>query len=280
MKEIKLTQGSPEWLEWRRSHRMASETPALLGLSPYQSINDVRKAKRGQNAYVTDAMRQGNDQEPLARMWFSDRYEPMRPAVFEDGDYGASLDGITMDLDAILEIKTPYKDARNSERWKSVEDNGTVPPADNAQMQHQMMVTGIKLCYFLVWDAVAQEGIVTTVEADPAMWETIRQAWDGFWPTLGQRDDTAWVKAAASYREAKAIADAAADNAETARKALLALDVGDYSAGGGVTVQKISRAGNINWQAVKKAHLQSVDLEAYRGKASEYYKVEVNHEDR
>jgi hypothetical protein len=45
--EIELVQGSQEWLDFRRTKRMASETPAIMGLSPWQKPKDILKAKRG-----------------------------------------------------------------------------------------------------------------------------------------------------------------------------------------------------------------------------------------
>ena len=35
MKIVKLMQGSAEWHEHRRKHRNASETPVVLGVSPW-----------------------------------------------------------------------------------------------------------------------------------------------------------------------------------------------------------------------------------------------------
>ena len=272
--EVQLEQGSPEWLAFRRNHRMASETPAIMGLSQYQSPADVRAAKLGKSAFVNPAMRQGAEQEPIARAAYEAKFEPMRPAVFVDGEYGCSLDGINMDEDTILEIKTPYKDARNSDRWKAAE-RGELTPADYAQVQHQIMVAAVGGAHFWVWDAETQEGILVPVEPNPDYWETIRAAWDAFWPTLTEREDGAWLDAATEYRAAKQALDAATEKAEAAKKKLLALAVGDFSQGGGVEVKKISRAGNVDWAAVQKKHLADVDVEAFRKKGTSYFEVKV-----
>ena len=39
--EVDLVQGSQEWLDFRRTKRMASETPIIMGVSPWQKPKDV-----------------------------------------------------------------------------------------------------------------------------------------------------------------------------------------------------------------------------------------------
>jgi putative phage-type endonuclease len=181
--ELTLEQGSHEWLEARRQRRMASETPAVMGLSPYQKESAVRAAKRGARNFVNAAMRKGARAEPVARAAYASRYGAMRPAVFINGDYGASLDGINETGDLILEIKVPYQ-GRESDRWKMAWA-GRVPSHDYAQIQHQLMVTGAAAAHFWVWDDDARQGVLVQVTPSPRFWDRIREAWDAFWPTIG-----------------------------------------------------------------------------------------------
>ena len=183
MIEMQLEQGSAEWLAFRKLHRMASETPAILGVSPYQKPNAIAKAKLGTDKiFVNDAMRNGLYQEQFARKAYQERYELIRPAVFVDGDYGASLDGINIDLDVIWEVKTP-KDGIASERWQlALKDQLT--PYDLAQVQHQLMVTQAKRCDFCVWDYENQKFILVQVKPDKKYWKQIKKAWDKFYETL------------------------------------------------------------------------------------------------
>ena len=44
---VKLVQGSPEWHEHRRNHRNASETPAVLGVSPWTTPFQLWQIKTG-----------------------------------------------------------------------------------------------------------------------------------------------------------------------------------------------------------------------------------------
>ena len=272
MKEIEIEQGTQEWLDLRRNLRMASETPAVLGVSPYQSQNDVRAAKRGTQAFQNAAMRQGTEQEPIARAAYEEAFEMMRPAMFVDGDYGCSLDGISLDGSLIVEIKTPFK-GRESDRWQAAL-KGQTTEYDFAQIQHQLMVCQAKLAHLWVWDAKTQSGNLVEVRPEPTYWETIRIAWDAFWPTLAEREDEAWSAAALEYKLAKDHADKAIERLESVKKSLIEMTVGDFNFGYGVQVKKVNRTGSIDWKAVEKKHLVGVDLEAFRKKGISFYTVE------
>lgn len=175
--EVELEQGSEEWLEFRRSKRMASETPIIMGVSPWQKPKDVVKAKRGENAKSNYAMRRGQELEPVARDVYQGIIGVLRPAVFVDGDYGASLDGIDLFNELVVEIKCPMK-GKASELWKQAE-NGEIPTHYALQMQHQMMVTGIETAHLWVFDG--EVGIAVPLKSDAEVFTNIRSEWDKFW---------------------------------------------------------------------------------------------------
>ena len=248
--EVILTQGSQEWLDFRILHRMASETPAVMGVSPYQKPSDIRRIKNGgSSGFVNSAMRQGTQQEPIARAAYEQRYEPMRPAVFVNGAYGASLDGINMDLTGIWEVKTPA-DGSSSERWKAAEQ-GELLPYDMAQVQHQLMVTGASWCHFCVWDVEAQDFILVHVNPQPDYWLMIEMEWDTFWGNLGLRTDRKWAVAVKDYKIAKMVYEDAVAAYDLAKIGLQELLVGDENEGGGVRVQRITVKGQTDWAKVK-----------------------------
>ena len=271
MKRVDLEQGSDQWLAWRRDKAMASETAAIMGVSPYQSAEKIRKLKRGiDNTYVTNAMQYGTDEEPRAREAYESAVgEPFVAACFEADGYGASVDGIDMSGETLLEIKCPVK-GKESERWQTVADDG-IDEHDYIQVQHQMMVTGAKQTRFLVWDG--SEYVVTTVPANPEFWQKIHEAWDAFWPTVQQRDYEEWQQAAETFRKAKQIAEEANAALDEAKANLVRLTGGKYSSGHGVEVLKVERSGSVDWKKVQKEHLPDVDLEPYRKPGSEFYQV-------
>src|SRR5262245_18635231 len=93
---LHLDQASLEWYEHRLKYRNASETPAVMGVSPWLSPRAVYELRQGLKPPLpqTAAMRQGQQQEPFARAAFNAAQDrDYQPAVFVWGEYSASLDG-------------------------------------------------------------------------------------------------------------------------------------------------------------------------------------------
>ena len=215
---MKLVQGSAEWHEHRRKYRNASETPAVLGLSPFMTPYQLWQIKLGlTEPEVTPAMLHGTQLEPQARA----AYEAltghvMQPLVLVDGDYSASLDGITLGGERVLEIKCPFR-GRDSTLWKSVAD-GRLPEHYQVQVQHQLMVAKAEIADVYVFDGT--EGLQLEITPQPETWPQIHAAWDTFMACVNEgqppaltardvriRDDPEWLSAAAAYLEAKRAAD-------------------------------------------------------------------------
>jgi putative phage-type endonuclease len=281
---IQLAQGSPEWLAYRLAKRNASESAAVMGLSPWQTPYQLWLAKTGRaTTKVTPAMRRGTDLEPAARTAYEDRTGlVMQPLVLEDGAYSASLDGMTLDGDLILEVKCPMRGTR-SDLWQDVAA-GKVPAHYAIQVQHQLMVSAAATAHLWVFDGNA--GILHEIVRDDGLMEGIRNAWDGFQqyldgdgpPPLSEADtvvraDLAWSAAASAYAAVKREAEAAAERLETARAALVALAVHPRETGAGVAVTRFWKVGNVDYKRVPG--LQGVDLSAYRGKAREEVRVNI-----
>ena len=232
MKIVQVAQGSPEWHQHRKLHRNASETPAVLGVSPWTTPYQIWLMKTGRRELeVTRPMLNGTELEPRAR----EAYEQltglvMEPLVVADGEYSASLDGLTLDQQVLLEIKCPYK-GQTSGLWQAVEA-GEVPEHYHWQLQHQLMVAQAKVAHLYVFDG--REGLLLEVKPAPKDWPRIHEGWDDFMrfvrhdtpPPLTQQDtvereDQAWREAAARFVAAKERADEAGSDLERARTALV-----------------------------------------------------------
>src|SRR5688572_26265226 len=139
---LKLVQGTPEWLEHRRQYRNASETPAVMGVSPWVTPYQLWLERTGRaQPKVNAAMIRGAELEAAARA----AYERLtgnfvEPLVMVDGEYSASLDGITLDGQTVLEVKAPFQ-GRSSQAWQCA-TAGEVPEPYFYQLQHQLMVAG------------------------------------------------------------------------------------------------------------------------------------------
>ncbi len=93
---VHVVQGSEEWHAHRRGLRNASETPAVLGISPWVTPYQLWLLKTGRAEHaVNTAMQHGTALEPLARHAYEvETGHVMQPLVLQDGLYSASLDGM------------------------------------------------------------------------------------------------------------------------------------------------------------------------------------------
>lgn len=279
---VHLVRGSEEWHAHRRGLRNASETPAVLGISPWVTPYQLWLLKTGRTEQpVNDAMRRGTALEPLARHAYEiETGNVMQPLVLQDGPYSASLDGMTLAGDLIVEIKCPYK-GQASTLWQAVE-GGEVPEHYRLQIQHQLMVSGAAAANLWVFDGKA--GLLKVVEPDVAAIEAIRAGWEAFAPYLTgdtppplsdrdctQRGDGAWHQAAMAYLAAKREVDDATARLEATRNALTAMATHPKESGAGVTVTRFWKAGSVDYKKVTE--LKAVDLERYRGKAREEVRI-------
>lgn len=281
---LKLVQGSPEWQEYRLTMRNASETAAVLGISPWVTPYQLWMIKTGRSTQaVTPPMQHGTKLEPEARAAYETHTgNLMQPLVLNDGLYSASLDGINLKGDLIVEIKCPFR-GKASPLWKEATE-GRVPGHYNAQVQHQLMVAGARQAHF--WVYAEGEGMLITLYRDEELMGLIREAWDQFQTYLdtdtpppltdadsAQREDAAWSQAAQAYLVAKAAADVAEEALNTARKSLVGLLRHPRESGGGVNVVKLWKAGNVDYKAIPE--LKGVNLDCYRGKGREEVRVTV-----
>jgi putative phage-type endonuclease len=234
---------------------------------------------------ITHAMQRGTDLEPLARAAYEDQTGlGMQPLVLEAGGYSASLDGMTLEGDLVLEIKCPLRGTR-SDLWQDVQ-SGQVPAYYAIQVQHQLMVSGADRAHLWVFDG--SKGILHAIERDGAAMERIQAGWDAFAKYLtgdtppplteadtAMRNDAAWTEAADAYTLAKREADAQSERLEAARQALVALAQHPKEQGAGVSVTRFWKQGNVDYKKVPQ--LQGLDLSSYRSKARQEVRVTTDY---
>lgn len=281
---LKLVQGSPEWHAHRAQYRNASESAAVMGASPWLTPYQFWQIRTGRvKQTVTAPMRHGTEMEPRARAAYEAQTGlVMQPLVLADGDYSASLDGITLEGDLLLEVKSPYK-GQSSTLWQGVVA-GDVPEYYAIQIQHQLMVAGAAMAHLWVFDGT--EGLLLEVARDEAIMANIRVAWDGFQKYLDSdtppplsdrdtatRDDPEWKLAALGYLNAKRMAEDATATLEAARERLVGLTSHPSESGAGVTVTRFWKQGSVDYKRVPE--LDGVSLDGYRGKGREEVRVTV-----
>jgi putative phage-type endonuclease len=232
---------------------------------------------------VTPPMQHGTKLEPEARAAYEEHTgNLMQPLVLSEGAYSASLDGINLKGDLIVEIKCPFR-GKTSPLWKEASE-GRVPGHYNAQVQHQLMVAGASTAHF--WVYAEGEGMLITIRRDAEIMSLIREGWENFQQYLdtdsppplteadsAQRTDAAWAEAAKACLEAKVQADAADTTLEQARKVLVGLLRHPRESGEGVNVVKLWKQGNVDYKKVPE--LKDVNLDRYRGQGREEVRVTV-----
>jgi putative phage-type endonuclease len=284
MNIVKLMQGSAEWHEHRRTHRNASETPVVLGVSPWLTPYQLWQHKLGlTEPVVTPTMLRGTELEPAARAAYEARTGlVMQPLVLVDGEYSASLDGLTLGGDRLVEIKCPFK-GRDSSLWKTAEA-GRLPEHYQWQLQHQLMVTRATVADVFVFDGT--DGIQLEITPDTTTWPQIHTAWDAFMrcvtdaqaPPLTARDtrvrdDPEWLSAAAAYLELRAAHDELSTKFDEAKWRLVDLSEHAKEQGGGVTVTRYWKAGAIDYKRIPE--LKTVELDRFRSQSRCEVRVSV-----
>lgn len=280
----KLEQGTPEWHAHRMRYRNASETPAVMGVSPWVSTYELWLIKTGRKTQIeNEAMRHGTAMEPTARLAYEvSTGHVMQPKVMVNGDYSASLDGITLNGQLILEIKCPFQ-GQVSELWQQAKQ-GIAPEHYRLQVQHQLMVSGASLAHLWVFDG--KQGIKIDITPDPTTFRHIQEAWDDFDALVKQdtppplsdqdtllRQDMEWQEAAQQYIELKTKADEASNAADDAKAKLVAMSNHTRVSGSGVMVTRYWKQGSIDYKNVPTQ--EGINLEACRGKAKEEVRVSI-----
>ena len=174
-----------EWLIWRKKGIGGSDVSAILGISKWMSPVGLWLDKTGQSnepEEVNEVMRWGQILEPVIREQFHQiTGKPVTEikAILQHPDYPyllADIDGLTVDDNgdpAILEIK-------NISEYKRGEWSQGVPAYYETQVQHYLMVTGLKTAYVVVLFGGNSTGVFA-VEADYEIQEMLLKVETDFW---------------------------------------------------------------------------------------------------
>jgi putative phage-type endonuclease len=285
-----LLQGSDEWHAHRAKHNNASEAGAVMCCNPWQPKNpsELYDLKKGtlEIKYNT-AMRHGNDTEPLARAWAEVFYkEDFTPAVYTNGRYSASLDGVNFDGSMGIEIKCPQNSESKLFDVTTRSELKAQAPHYYWQIVHQFYVLqSMKHLAFVVYHADKQLSLLIHRDDVTADFKALTDAWDAFTQALdsNQRpvdddvdDSDEFQKLVHAYRIEKLKVEAAEASLKVVEEELK-----DYAKrsgraalkGFGATVTQVTRQGSVDYAKVPE--LKGLDLERYRKKPSTYWMVKV-----
>jgi putative phage-type endonuclease len=176
---VRIKQGTPEWLRWREDGLGSSDIPAVLGISPWKTPQDLlmTKAHRIAGPPPNAAMLRGSQMEPLIRETYQrESYIHWPAATFQHEDYPfmlASLDGFNEELNVTAEFKAPNK----YDHYSAV--NGEVPEKYVPQCQHILLVTGAYQLHYV--SRFNNENAAVLVKPDPDYHEMLIEKETEFW---------------------------------------------------------------------------------------------------
>lgn len=185
MEILNLTQGTPEWNATRMQHFCASEAPAMLGLSKYQTRTALLAMKKSGIAPDVDAGTQalfdrGHAAEALARpiaekIIGEELYPCTGRAEVEGLPMLSSFDGLTMDEATDFEHKL-------FAQWLAdyLVEHNDLPDTHWPQVEHQFIVSGASRCLFMVSDGTDENCIWIWYESKPARRAAVLAGWHQF----------------------------------------------------------------------------------------------------
>lgn len=182
MKAISVTQGSPEWSALRTKHNTASEAPAAMGASKYQTRDELLRQKATGIVPEVSSHQQaifdrGHAAEAAARAILEELTgEDFYPitAVSSDDRLLASVDGMTMDDNTLFEHKLW------NEKLAAQVRAGTLDPHYYWQMEQQLLVTGAKRVIFVCSDGTRDNWAQMTYLPFQGRAEQLQAGWAQF----------------------------------------------------------------------------------------------------
>jgi len=175
-----VVQGSPEWLALRSQYNTASEAPAMMGASKYQTRAElVRQKATGYTPPVSGAKQalydRGHETEASARTILETMIDQeLYPVTASNGRLLASYDGLTMDETIGYEHKL-----RNEELVAQVRA-GDLEPHYYWQLEHQILVGGLDHVIFVCSDGTAANFDVMEYYPVPGRAEQLLAGWKQF----------------------------------------------------------------------------------------------------
>lgn len=276
------------WHKQRAGRVTGSAVGAILGLAPYMTRDDVMRSMvrayhGAEREFIGNvATDWGTANEAGAVMDYElETGNAVRDAYFVPFDdwLGASPDGYIND-DGLLEVKCPYGIRNQDEpQFKSIWDQ----PHYYAQIQVQLHCAGREWCDFWQWTPHGTK--LERVDYD-AEWinntlPTLRQSHAEYLSELDNPEHLEPLRVQVNTQDAKRLLDEyddlkeAIDNATERRKEvqaeLVKLAKEKDAEIWGRKLTKVKKKGNV--QYAKVPELKGVDLDPYRGKESEYWKL-------
>ena len=279
---VDVEQGSQEWLHLRKTKITATDACVIMGASPWKTKIQLYKEKTTDQPPMipNERMRRGTELEPMARSLFNIQTDTfMTPKVVVKDWAMASLDGMNMFFDKIVEIKCP------GDKDHALALQGKVPDHYYPQLQHQMWVTGLNSCYYYSFDGV--DGVTVEVKRDNKYIEKMIIEEKKFYDCIQsetppeaseddyvERNDSLWSHYASQWKQLTQQIKDLENQQEEVRKHLIFLSGESNSKGAGISLCQVQRKGNVDYSKIPE--LKTVDLDNYRKKDINVWRLTSN----
>lgn len=280
MSKVHIQQGTEDWKKWRNSIIGASDSPIILGQSPYKTKRQLWEEKVGLSQSVSnDAMRLGHQLEPVIRQMVNDRLGSKFEAICYQSDefkwMGASLDGESEEV--FLEIKV------NNEVNHTLAKKKEIPLSHTIQMNHAAIVSNKQGGIYASFNPKSEDLVILDFTRDNNLYNTLIEETRRFWelvrsfepPELGNDDweeindpevfemaaelDAMQSQAKQLEKEIKETKDKIVSMTKAERNYL----IGKYK------LMRQEKKGNIDYSKIES--LKTIDLEQYRKTPSQFW---------
>lgn len=281
---IDLEQRTEDWKNFRLGSIGSSDAAIIMGVSKWKSEYQLWLEKcqiQKPSDYISTAMQRGIDLEDtaLASFIYNSGIE-MIPKVVKSLEYdfmGASLDGLSKCGNYIVELKCPGNEAH------VLALSGKVPDYYYPQLQHQLAVTGLPFAYYFSFDGEC--GVTIEVPRDEEYIKELISKEEKFWYCVQNfvapegilkdyhyiEDETCEQLALKLISLKEQIKEIEKEESQIHKELVSRLS--QNSVIGKVKATKIVRQGNVDYSLIPQ--LKEVNLNQYRKKPSEYWKIEA-----
>jgi len=278
-----IQQKSPEWYELRKRKIGASDAPVILGVSPFKTPYELWLEKMDFSQQPeNDAMRFGNEMEPLVRERFYQEMQiPVIPQVCFHGEHTwlmASLDGLSADGKTAVEIKCH----RSPTDFNYVKDSGNVPEKYYPQVQVQMEVLDLNRIFYMCF--FDNDFHIIEVERDVdfirdmipklrAFYECMLHATPP--PLLDKdkehRSDNEWKNLVAQWLAIDEEITILKERQDMLRTSIIKAANGKSVEGAGIMLTKSVKRGSVDYSLIEE--LKNMDLDKYRKESKEVWTI-------
>nr|CAB4126404.1 COG5377 Phage-related protein, predicted endonuclease [uncultured Caudovirales phage] len=258
-----------------------------MGLNPWKTAKQLFDEKLGlKEQFINARMQRGNDLEAQALTKL--KLELLNGITLEQPTLEsekfpfmcASLDGFNEEKRILVEIKCPGKNAHETAL------NGHVPDYYYPQIQHQLCVTSFEKAIYYSYDG--QEGVMLEVARDEEFIKKMVQMEKKFYNDMMnfvspeekyiQMEGNEWAQLASLYREKLYAYQSIENELEHLKSSLIQVAGNQNAMGSGIKLCHSVRKGAIDYKKIPE--LKSVDLEKYRGKDLESFRILVDKENQ